>query len=110
MTNATPPDMTTEHARELKRLHKEEAALLRKIKGLNRSAVAALRRVRTELERDVGRVMQARNREIKALHKAAAAQARPLTTTLHRITAGRVAEAERLRAVQKRVAVLEGRQ
>ncbi len=110
MTNATPPDMTNEHARELKRLHKEEAALLRKIKGLNRSAAAALRRVRIELERDVGRVLRERAREVKALHKAAAAAARPLTTSLHRITAGRVAEAERLRAVQKRVAVLEGRQ
>lgn len=102
-------DMTTEQARELKDLRKQEAHTLKLI-------TREERRLRGEMQRAEAAAQKTRAAQTRAYHQSQKeverklnAQLKPLRTQLFKLTSGRVPERSALAAIRKRIAVLEGR-
>lgn len=104
-----PPDMTREQSRELKQLRSREARLTRL---LGREAAAARRRI-DRIDHEISANHTRLMRELAVKQKAFSAplrkEARELRTLTHRISAHAHPASREITALQKRIAILEGR-
>jgi hypothetical protein len=107
-TTPPPPDMTKEHAAEIKSLRKEAGRLIKADTKREKELLAAVRRIEKRVLKEVNRIERKARLEIKALEKTAAKEARPLHQEWLKRTEGCVTN-QRLQAVRHRIAVLEGR-
>jgi len=101
--------MSREQTRELKQLRAREARLA---KAINRDAVCARRRIdkiAAEISRNHSRLLRELGAKQQEFCKPLRAESRGLRTFIHRSAEGRTPADRELKAIVKRIAVLEGR-
>ncbi len=104
-----PPNMTQEQLRELKSLRKEEAQKTKAVIKLERSIARQLQAAVTASEKAQAKATARHAKEMKQLISAGFKTTRKLHNQLGTVKAGRIPENAALKAIRKRIAILEGR-